>query len=224
VCIPLTVLWLLWSRRYCVCTSDGVLVALESQIRSPGSTSESSKLLDVYPLELRFPLEPNKCTECPVTLTNRTDCYVGVWITPAKPHTCHGFYFSYLWWQFPSSSFFQIMDPHSTLVVTLVMDPLQLGLGLQDTEDKFQVLMIVMESQKDLENLNPSISSSTDNDMLRRVEELGGEVHRAILRAVSCDPASCKPEVVHSVPMVCVAPFHLQYLSTEHTKKLVIPF
>ncbi|XP_035821244.1 uncharacterized protein [Zea mays] len=174
-------------------------------IRSPGSTSESSKLLDVYPLELRFPLEPNKCTECPVTLTNRTDCYVGVWITPAKPHTCHGFYFSYLWWQFPSSSFFQIMDPHSTLVVTLVMDPLQLGLGLQDTEDKFQVLMIVMESQKDLENLNPSISSSTDNDMLRRVEELGGEVHRAILRAVSCDPASCKPEVVHSVPMVISA-------------------
>lgn len=96
------------------------------------------------------------------------------------------------------------MDPHSTLVVTLIMDdplPLQLGRGLGDTEDNFQVLMIAMKSQQDLEILNPSISSSMDDDMLRRVEELGGEVHRAMLKAVSCecDPASCEAAVLHKV-------------------------
>lgn len=53
--------------------------------------------------------------------------------------------------------------------------------------------MIVLRSKEHLENLKESIVGSKlimDINCLKRVEELGGEVHQAMLTAVICDPAS----------------------------------
>lgn len=64
------------------------------------SACQSHKLLDVYPLEVCFSLEPNKRIECPVTLTNRTDHHAGIWITPAccpDALSSGGHGFPYLW-------------------------------------------------------------------------------------------------------------------------------
>ncbi|RLM69801.1 hypothetical protein C2845_PM17G02240 [Panicum miliaceum] len=59
------------------------------KIPSIGSSDfASSTLLDIFPLEPRFPFEPNERIECPVTLTNRTDHHVGIWIVLNCPDTC----------------------------------------------------------------------------------------------------------------------------------------
>ncbi|CAD6268509.1 unnamed protein product [Miscanthus lutarioriparius] len=61
----------------------------------------------------------------------------------------------------------------------------------------FEILMISMESKKDLQNLESSIdndSQKNDDDLLKRVEELDGEVHAAVLKAVICPPKDPAPK------------------------------
>ena len=83
----------------------------------------------------------------------------------------------------------------STVVLTVKMvrqetPPLDAGM--------FEILMISMESNKDLQNLESSIdndSQKNDDDLLKRVEELDGEVHAAVLKAVICPPKDPAPKV-----------------------------
>lgn len=180
----------------------------------------SSELLDVHPLELRFPFESNKYIECPVTLTNRTDHYVGVWITPASlpfQVSSEG-YNSSTWssydhllrsrrydlrlplsWEDAFLSFFQMMEPHSTRAVAITMKEQRWRRPPRDT-GMFKVLMIVLRSKEHWDKLKASFYGNKQLNMdiylLKRANELGAEVHQAVLTAVICDPASYQEQEV----------------------------
>ncbi|KAF7104787.1 hypothetical protein CFC21_105654 [Triticum aestivum] len=142
-------------------------------------SSETSKLLEVYPQRLLFPKEPkNKETTgsgCPVTLTNRTNRYVCIWIKPING-------------QFTKP---EIMKPHSTLVVYATMN-----MHAQPPKDtvKFEVLMIIVESKQDYGKLESSISGKLkmDSGFMEHVKKLKAEVYRAMLTPITCDLASCQ--------------------------------
>lgn len=206
---------------------------------------EIDKLLDVHPLELRFPFDRNKRIQCPLSLTNKTNRYVGVWITPASTDTHLNLCFPDSWdhnypeedddeshdedkseeddeWEEveypdeegksevsleegqspkdPSSYFFQILEPHSTLVVAMTMKEQDEPPPPQDL-GKFEVVMIIMWSEQDLKDLESSIRNKTnmDTDLLKQVEELGGKVHPVIVTASICDPESCQAKVTKQV-------------------------
>lgn len=125
------------------------------QVRSlmKPSDDEASKLLDVHPIALRFPFEPNKRTECPATLTNRTDHYIGVWITPVDHHR-----FPVLWEHKPlQGPVFQMIEPRTSLAVRVAMEKkhrkLPTGTGT------FEVVMAVMGSKERLEMLKSFVDS-----------------------------------------------------------------
>uniref|UniRef100_N1R4M9 Uncharacterized protein n=1 Tax=Aegilops tauschii TaxID=37682 RepID=N1R4M9_AEGTA len=140
---------------------------------------ETSKLLEVYPQRLLFPLEPkNKETTgsgCPVTLTNNTDNYVGIWIKPINE-------------KFKET---KIMEPHSTFVVYATMK-----MHAQPPKDtvEFEVLMIIVESKGDHGKLESSISGKLkmDSGFMVNVKNLKAEVYHAMLTAITCEPASCQ--------------------------------
>ncbi|KAM3370266.1 hypothetical protein ACQJBY_017895 [Aegilops geniculata] len=142
-------------------------------------SSETSKLLEVYPQRLLFPLEPkNKETTgsgCPVTLTNNTNDYVGIWIKPING-------------KFKET---EIMEPHSTLVVYATMK-----MHAQPPKDKveFEVLMIILRSKQDHGKLKSFIVDklNMDSGFMVHVKNLKAEVYRAMLTAITCDPASCQ--------------------------------
>jgi len=140
-------------------------------------SSETSKLLEVYPQRLLFPLEPKnkETTRCPVTLTNKTNHYVGIWIKPTNgPFTKT-----------------EIMEPHSTLVVYATMK-----MHAQPPKDtvEFEVLMIIVQSKGDHGKLEPFIVDklNMDSGFMVHVKNLKAEVYRAMLTAITCDPASCQ--------------------------------
>lgn len=107
------------------------------------------------------------------------------------------------------------LSPMSTVVLTVNMvrqetPPLDAGM--------FEILMISMES-KDLQNLKSYIdndSQKNDDDLLKRVEELDGEVHAAVLKAVICPPKDPAPKVsLSSCPFqddMAKIMFHVSYL------------
>lgn len=166
---------------------------------SPAGSWETSKQLelDLYPLELHFPFEPNKLINCPVTLTNKTDNHIGVWITPTSSYALHYYFRS------PRSPTFEMLEPHSTSVLTVTLRKLLLP-PLQD-RGKFEVLMVAMRSEQHLKNLKlePSIGKKLrmDSNFVRRVEELGGQLHRKMLIAVICEPVSRQAAVTYQVSL-----------------------
>lgn len=143
----------------------------------------ANNLLDIHPHKLCFPFKLNEVTRCPVSLTNMTDRYVGVWITPTNPE--EGIY---------KPLKCSLIHPHSTLVVSLEMERQQQP-PWRDTQE-FEVLMVAMGSKDDIRDLNSSFGSSSNElslsrDFRKRVEELGGEVHGTMLTTVIiCDPGS----------------------------------
>ncbi|XP_066360068.1 uncharacterized protein [Miscanthus floridulus] len=146
--------------------------------------SSKSALLDVHPLKLCFPFEAKKVTQCSLSLVNRTHQYFACFIRQQ-------FQDMYAIDQHISYD----LRPMSTVVLTVKMvrqetPPLDAGM--------FEILMISMESKKDLQNLESSIdndSPKNDDDLLKRVEELDGEVHAAVLKAVICPPKDPAPKV-----------------------------
>ncbi|VAH99958.1 unnamed protein product [Triticum turgidum subsp. durum] len=140
-------------------------------------SSVTSKLLEVYPQQLLFPLEPKdkETTRCPVTLTNNTDHYVGIWIKPING-------------QFKET---EIMEARSTLVVYATME-----MHAQPPKDtvKFEVLMIIMRSKRDHITLKSSIVGKLNMDIrfMVHVKNLKAEVYQAMLTAITCDPPSCE--------------------------------
>ncbi|PUZ46710.1 hypothetical protein GQ55_7G104100 [Panicum hallii var. hallii] len=190
-----------------------------TQIRSLGST-EISKLLDVHPLELRFPFEPYKLIERPMTLTNRTDHPVGFWIIPTNPDTSSHIHFqSYFLWRGPSCCF-QIMEPNSTWGAVMTMK--QCEPPPWDT-CKFEVLMIVMSSEEPLKHLEEYLTSrklNMDSSLVKRVEELGGEVHRAMVKAVICDPEAVLHNQKFKPPMLDFR--HIRYVDVHPTEPWIL--
>ncbi|XP_066359606.1 uncharacterized protein [Miscanthus floridulus] len=135
-----------------------------SELLSTGLSE--SEMLDVHPLELCF-FKAKKGARCIVNIINRTDRYVTYWIIPQftdmyRRHIGHS-----------------IMEPMSTgasdvIMVDLEQPPLDAGM--------FNILIIAMVSERDLKALKSSIGKDPKIDgLLKRVEELGGEVHAATL-------------------------------------------
>ncbi|CAN6343855.1 unnamed protein product [Urochloa humidicola] len=154
-----------------------------AEVRSHGS-SKTSNLLDIHPRELHFPFKPNEVVRCPVSLTNMTNHYVGVWITASSPE--EGMY---------NPLECTLIYPHSTWVVAMEMKKQQQP-PQRDTEE-FEVLMIAMGSEDDIRSLKSSFGSSNNqlsmsSCFFKRIEELGGEMHVATLKAVICDPGGRK--------------------------------
>ncbi|RCV37536.1 hypothetical protein SETIT_8G071300v2 [Setaria italica] len=176
--------------------------------KGPGETStddEIGKRLDVYPRQLCFPFEPNKLIRCAVTLTNRTEYYVGVWITLSYPDRRLGFGFPIMCgnesFQDTFSYFSEMMDPHSTLAVPMTMKELQ-RLPLLNT-GKFVVLMIVMRQKEHIEKLMKA--SNMESDLLNGAQELGAMVNRVVLTASIGDPACCQAVIANYKPKVVLA-------------------
>lgn len=163
------------------------------------------KLLDVHPLELYFPFERNKLIRCPVTLTNRTEDYVGVWITLIYPDIRSGLRFPVVCGKESlegteaCSHLSEIMGPHSTLAVPMTME--ELWVSPQCDRGKFEVLMIVMSQKEHLEKLK---ASNMDGDFLKRAQELEGTVHRVILKAAIRDQTRCQAVIAnYKVSLIC---------------------
>ncbi|RLM70228.1 hypothetical protein C2845_PM17G14490 [Panicum miliaceum] len=146
-----------------------------SEVRS--QSSNSSKLLKVYPLKLRVPFEPNKETiQWPTTLTNKTDHYVGVWVKPTHE-------------RFTRTA--MIMEPYSSLVVSVEMK-----MHEQPPQDmvKFEVVVIIVQSKDNLVKLESSIGGklNMDSSFMEHVQKQQAEVYRAILTPITFEPGSCQ--------------------------------
>ncbi|CAL4989535.1 unnamed protein product [Urochloa decumbens] len=147
--------------------------------------------LEVHPLELRFPWEANKRIECPVTLINRTDSPVFVWITPTYPDTCSSLGFPYSWEKHSSDNqcLTILLQPHSSVDNFMTMkeqeQPPQAETGM------FEVVMIALESLEAFDKMESNLVPG--NTMLK---EVGTEMYRETLKAVTCDPAKCQEVVV----------------------------
>ncbi|PUZ45721.1 hypothetical protein GQ55_8G247200 [Panicum hallii var. hallii] len=140
-------------------------------------SSNTSKLLEVYPLKLRVPFEPNKETlQWPMTLTNKTDHYVGVWVKPTHE-------------RFTRTP--MIMESNSSLVVSVTMK-----MHEQPPQDtvKFEVVMIIVQSKDNLVKLESSIGGklNIDSSFMERVQKQQAEVYRAMLTAITFEPGSCQ--------------------------------
>ncbi|CAL4985632.1 unnamed protein product [Urochloa decumbens] len=171
-----------------------------SPISSVGSSDD---LLEVYPLELRFPLERSKrkdnaASECSVTLTNRTDDYVGVWITPINSDTRSSLVFPYMWEEpcYNNGTLFRGLRPHTSLCVNMAMKKKheQLPLLQEETDMLFQVTMIPAESEKALKRLESDLVNGTD--VLKYVAT---KIYWTTLRAVTYDPEKCQDTVTNQM-------------------------
>ncbi|XP_066360044.1 uncharacterized protein [Miscanthus floridulus] len=166
------------------CKPMRIIASMAPELR-PCWSSESA-LLDVHPLELCFPFEAKKVTQCSLNLVNRTHQYFACFIIQQFQD------------MYAIDQRISYLCPMSTVVLTVKMvrqetPPLDAGM--------FEILMISMES-KDLQNLESSIdndSQKNDDDLLKRVEELDGEVHAAVLKAVICPPKDPAPKVIWRV-------------------------
>lgn len=125
-------------------------------------------MLDVHPLELCFFFDAKKSARCIVNIINRTNRYVTYWIIPELTH------------MYRRRTFYYIMEPMSTgasdvIMVDLEQPPLDAGM--------FNILIIAMVSERDLKALMTSYGKDPKiiDGLLKRVEELGGEVHAATL-------------------------------------------
>ncbi|KAJ1274385.1 hypothetical protein BS78_05G057900 [Paspalum vaginatum] len=155
--------------------------------------------MHVHPLLVSFPWdwEVNRCIKCPVTLTNKTEHDVGVWISPTSPDACFGgLGFPFLWeLQSPEAAkgltLFRWLTPHSSMVVFMTMR----GATTRPLRKHMEMFDVVMFATKwwNLEDLELHLNKDTkSDDSWKRIKELGTEVYRATLRVVTCDPARCQ--------------------------------
>ncbi|CAD6268272.1 unnamed protein product [Miscanthus lutarioriparius] len=163
-----------WARRDE--TDDSVPPAGAFQLELRCTSTLSSSAFSSRPKRVRTP--------CSLNLINRTDGYANYWVIPQFPEI----------YSIDKLSF--ILGPMSTgtLNVTMVeqeQPPLDLGI--------FKILMIAMGSERELKDLVSCIGN--EPEILKLVEELGEDVHSAIVAAVDCQPRerSSPPKTVSSV-------------------------
>lgn len=129
-----------------------------------------TELLDVYPLELRFPFMEKEPAQCQLSLINKTDGEVGFFVLPSlRVRSLNG-----------------ILMPNCTCIFTLKM----LSNERLDSSDEVPLLMFIMKSSDNVRelmktsvNIDGELNIST-NDLYEQVQEIGGEMHFATLTAV----------------------------------------
>lgn len=159
----------------------------------------STELLDVYPLELSFPFQPNQQLQhelqCQVSLINKTDGEVAFFVIPdhgARIMPVNG-----------------ILMPMSTSVFTLTMLMSRKMEPLLGSSDEVLILMFVMRSSDDVRQLmKTSVDEDGElnmpiDDLYKQVQQLGGETHRTTLAAaVQHDTRSPSAKFLYSTRVV----------------------
>ncbi|CAN6371435.1 unnamed protein product [Urochloa humidicola] len=157
-----------------------------------------TELIDVYPMELCVPFEPNKRIQCAVSLINKTEDEIFFLIIPnnSERYIC-------------ANEFYVL--PHSTCVFSVIIqEQLEPPLDL----DELGILYMNTWSRKhipkhiDIDNqLNPTIL--LDN-LCGQVGKKGGEAHKVSLMTVNyCDPDTAirwkvQPHVAPRFPLFTI--------------------
>nr|CAB3489150.1 unnamed protein product [Digitaria exilis] len=193
------------------------LVKNESICLRDSSYLELSELLDVYPRELCCPFVPDELIECPMTLTNRTVHYVGVWITPATmgmkkqqqpppKKTCKFEVLMVLMgkttWKYEEAEYFcgvMGIEDHGWKAGSMYV--------LQEDQDIMSTFKTNIDSTSlkkeleiddcDREFVEELTMLNMDGDLEERLHRLGCLLHRVQLTAVVCDPARCQEGIRH---------------------------
>ncbi|XP_062197393.1 uncharacterized protein LOC133900323 isoform X2 [Phragmites australis] len=146
-------------------------------------TVTSTELLEIQPLELRFPFKPNELIPCSVHLTNRTDYRVAFRLRPGNPKR----YFT--------EWLCGVVPPNCTYTLTVMMKEQQ---QQPQDPDKF---LIQQSSLMDDNQLIYIVQGKADiefNNFFTEVEKTGVDrVHKLMLMPVS-DPQAETTSVVIS--------------------------
>ncbi|XP_048536515.1 cysteine-rich receptor-like protein kinase 25 [Triticum urartu] len=134
-----------------------------------------SKILDIHPLKLQFGFEAGKRTSCPLSLTSKADQYVLFSIIPEfkDMYSCEEN---------------ELVHPMSTCDVSITLVEQQ-----QRPLKMIYILMITSESKSALDNFMTSISwddMMEEVDLPQRVEELGCQMHVAMVTGAVCPQSS----------------------------------
>lgn len=178
------------------------------------TNTELSKLLDVHPLQLRFPFEPNKQIQRCLTLTNRSASYVAVWIRPVCRHRPGEECLVHIEW-YPSSP---LMHPHSTWAV--VATAVKKEQMVQQDTCVFEVVMVTLPGPEFLYRLvSPTMEMELklDNEFFENVDVFGGEVYEAKLTApvVLDDPAASYQDVIRIHNVSLSSSYFISYFYTK---------
>ncbi|KAL6658125.1 hypothetical protein ACP70R_003711 [Stipagrostis hirtigluma subsp. patula] len=155
-----------------------------------------TELIHIYPMELRFPFEPNKRIRCTLSLTNKTDNEVCFLIIPNSPE------------RYICKNECKVLA-HSTSVfyVTMKEQP-ELPLSV----DEFHLLITTTRSWHhvpkplDIDNqLEPKILLA---DLCRKIKEKGGDAHNVSLMAVIRDQETAsqtvEPHIAPTFPLFTI--------------------
>jgi hypothetical protein len=128
------------------------------------------ELLDVHPLQLRFPFEPKKLISCPLRLTNNTDeNHVAFRCIPKTPKM----YFNEL------SRLRGIVPPRSTCTYVVTMEQ------QNQKPNNMDAFTIILQSCIGKEGMREQ--DVEDSLFNQEINETGGKVHVVTLMVV-CDP------------------------------------
>uniref|UniRef100_A0ACD5ZFU7 Uncharacterized protein n=1 Tax=Avena sativa TaxID=4498 RepID=A0ACD5ZFU7_AVESA len=123
--------------------------------------SGNIELLDVHPLRLCFPFEPNKLISCPLHVKNKTDRYVAFRCLPETRERC----FNKLW------QLWDTLPPRSTRTYVVTV-------GKQQDQPQDVDKLAVMQSCVVPSNINP-----TEMNFIGAIEETGAKPYQVALTA-----------------------------------------
>lgn len=113
------------------------------------------------------------------------------------------------------------MEPHSTLVVYATMK-----MHAQPPKDKveFEVLMIILRSKQDHGKLKSFIVDklNMDSGFMLHVKNLKEEVYRAMLTAITCDPAGFQV-IIMLTCMIQATHAHIYPIKTWDIYSMFLP-
>lgn len=141
-------------------------------LTNPGSIE--TELLEVSPLELRFPFKPDEPVWSLVNLINNGDETVHFCIVPSNPKRYMG-----------ADHWDGIVPPQSTCAVRMEMRKQQ---HPPQNMDQFRIFMGTKDILQHLIYADLSKHASTRDEVLRQVREDGGKAYEVSLMSVICDP------------------------------------
>ncbi|GJN09761.1 hypothetical protein PR202_ga27795 [Eleusine coracana subsp. coracana] len=156
-----------------------------------------TELLNIGPMELRFPFEPNRWIKRSIQLRNMTDDDVTIWILPENRERY----------------FVKGCNPSGT-VLPQSSEPVTIFVGIKEEElptkntDNLNILMATTSSLGQF-NLNGCRSiRAVYDEVFKAARETGGKAHMACLRAVIYDPEEMK-ELIDVKPRNLCFPLEL---------------
>ncbi|XP_066380644.1 uncharacterized protein [Miscanthus floridulus] len=149
-------------------------------------TSTSCKLLEIHPLELRFPFELNRLATCPLYLANSTDDRIAFRLRPGNPER----YFT--------EWLCGVVEPRSTYTLTVTMKEQKQHPPLDI--DEFLIKQSRIMDSGQLKDINQGEADAEFDNFFEEVQKTCVDlVHENTLMAL-CDPqAETTSEVISTV-------------------------